>query len=328
LACIVQELKERKGNGEEGLRKICMEMYAREKLQSVLYREGKRYVCRISETKLGEGVGENLLKTGKTYMITGGCGGLGLLFARYLAKTYAVKLILIGRSPMDEEKEQKIKSLEALGSRVVYIQADVCDREAMKQELKKAVKDLGKIHGVLHAAGIAGSVSIFEQTIEGFRKVIDPKIEGTIALDEVLQDQPLDFIHYFSSAAAIIGDNGSCDYAVGNRFQTAYAHYRNDCWKRGKKPGKASVINWTYWQDGGMKFADDKLLDSFKSSGQQPIESTEGIAFFEKILSQNITQQMIFSGQRSRTEYLIGFSKGKPLKSLNRPFNQRICQLN
>ena len=67
--------------------------------------------------------GNSLLKPGGTYLITGGCGGLGFLFAEHFAQKHPVNLILTGRSAIDAEKQTKIKLLEDLGSQVMYLQS-------------------------------------------------------------------------------------------------------------------------------------------------------------------------------------------------------------
>ena len=100
------------------------------------------------------------MESGKTYLITGGCGGLGLIFAEYLSKEYSANLILTGRSALDESKRAKLGKLADLGGQVLYLQADVCDANVMKEGLDKAKERFGKIHGVIHAAGIAGKEKI------------------------------------------------------------------------------------------------------------------------------------------------------------------------
>ncbi|WP_039806820.1 SDR family NAD(P)-dependent oxidoreductase, partial [Pelosinus sp. HCF1] len=236
--------------------------------QSVFYQGGKRFVYQIQETFLE--TGSSLLQAGGTYLITGGCGGLGFLFARHFAKTHGANLILTGRSALDEEKQAKIRELEALGSHALYLQADSCDVSSMKTALGEAKAKYGKIHGVIHAAGLAGSQSLFEKDLAGFRKIIEPKIKGTLVLDEVLQEEALHFMCYFSSSSAILGDFGSCDYAIGNRFQMAYAHYRQEKQLEGKAYGKSLVINWPLWKDGGMGVGEEENSKLYlKSSGQR-----------------------------------------------------------
>jgi acyl transferase domain-containing protein/thioesterase domain-containing protein len=277
-----------------------------DKTKSVLYQGGKRHVYQVEATTIKPG--DSLLRAGGTYLITGGCGGLGMLFAEYFANKYAVNLILTGRSPIGKEIQDKIAALEELGSQVLYVQADVCDPVLMKAGLSRAKERFGEINGVIHAAGIKGKENIVTKEFKSFQKVLDPKIKGTIVLDEVLKEEAIDFICYFSSSAAILGDFGSCDYSVGNRFQMAYAHFRNQ-----EQQGKAIVINWPLWKDGGMGFdAAESTRMYLKSSGQGFLEATEGAAIFENLLTQNHTQHLVVVGQCSRVHRFLGLVQDQP----------------
>ncbi|ARE86646.1 SDR family NAD(P)-dependent oxidoreductase [Clostridium formicaceticum] len=293
---------------KDWLQKIWIELQAH-KAQSVLYQEGKRHICQIHPTTIASG--KNILRKGGTYLITGGCGGLGLLFAEHLAKVQPVNLILTGRSAIDDEKQAKIKALEDLGCQVMYVQADICNEIRMKEELIRAKEHFGVIHGVIHAAGIESTQNIFEKEIESFAKVLDPKIRGTMLLDDLLQAEALDFICYFSSSSAILGDFGSCDYAIGNRFQMAYAHNQNQ-----QRHGKVIAINWPLWKDGGMGSTEDERIKMYlKSSGQRFLEVEEGLAVFDRILSQDKSQHLILVGQRSRVQRFLGLSEEQSTSS-------------
>ncbi|EGD45652.1 Beta-ketoacyl synthase, partial [Ruminiclostridium papyrosolvens DSM 2782] len=302
IAAIMQESEEnREPDIKDWLQKLWREMPT-PKNSSILYQEGKRYICRIRPTKMQPG--NSLLKPGGTYLITGGCGGLGLQLAGHLAKTQHANLILTGRSPMDEKKQMKIKILEDLGGQVLYLQADVCDQARMKEGLSQAKERFGEIRGVVHAAGLAGGGSILDKDISSFEEVLGPKIKGTIILDELLCREPLDFICYFSSSAAILGDFGSCDYAVGNRFLMAYGHYRNN-----QQPGKTVVINWPLWKEGGMGAKEGDNAEMYlKSSGQRFLETEEGIFMFDRLLAQNDIQHLVLAGQPSRVHRFLGLA--------------------
>ncbi|AJQ25407.1 SDR family NAD(P)-dependent oxidoreductase [Pelosinus fermentans] len=281
-----------------------------DKIQSVLYQGGKRSVHRSQATAMQ--ANSSLLRAGGTYLIVGGCGEIGFLFAKYFAQKHPVNLILTGRSPKNEDKQAKIKILEDLGSQIMYIEADVCDASGMKEGLSRAKERFGKIHGVIHAARIESKQSIFEKDIQGFQQVIAPKITGTLVLDEVLAAEELDFICYFSSSSAILGDFGSCDYAIGNRFQMAYAHYR----KEEQRHGKTVVINWPLWKDFGMDADENEHIKMYlKTSGQRFLEAEEGVAIFEHILAQHQTQHLVVVGQRSRVHRFLGLAQNQSASS-------------
>ncbi|NEW09012.1 SDR family NAD(P)-dependent oxidoreductase [Paenibacillus sp. SYP-B3998] len=299
---------------EEISERLWKEIEAVSKVQSVLYKEGKRYEYKIKETSANPG--ETPLKTGGTYLITGGLGKLGLIFARHLAQEYSTNLILSGRSKLDKEKQILIKEIEKLGSRILYIQADLCDRDGMRKGIEAAKEQFGEIHGIIHAAGIVDQQGIFQKEIESFEKVINPKIKGTLILDELLKGSPLDFICYFSSSAAILGDFGACDYAVGNRFQMAYTRYKNKLEDQKEVLSKTVVVNWPLWRDGGMGLAQDDNEMYLKSSGQRYLETEEGVSIFEKILTQPQTQHLVMVGQKSMVYRFLRLNREQTTKTV------------
>ncbi|PSL48184.1 acyl transferase domain-containing protein [Chitinophaga niastensis] len=283
----------------------CMHELQAFKMQSAYYDGGVRQICTVRPVVL-EDVPAMDFKPGGTYLITGGCGGLGLLFARYLAGLHPVNLILTGRSPLDAVKQAAISALEKLGSHIWYIQADICDEEVMRNLLQNIFIQTGNINGVIHAAGIATDTSVLDKSPADFRAILSPKVAGTIILDHLLQGHAPDFVCYFSSSSGILGDFGSCDYAMANRFQNAYARYRY----RQQLPGKTVVINWPLWKEGGMQFEAGETTHMYlKSSGQRLLETVEGMAVFTKLLSQPRIQHMVITGQRARVLRFLGLDK-------------------
>ncbi|MFC9944107.1 SDR family NAD(P)-dependent oxidoreductase [Streptomyces pratensis] len=283
-----------------------------EQAVSALYGPGGRFVSRVRETALAEDR-SGALRHGGTYLITGGCGGLGLIVARHLAEHFAANLVLTGRSPLDEPRQEALRGLAA-GNRILYVQADSRDADAMKQAVTQAHERFGALHGVIHAAGIQGQGSILQKDLRSFEDVLGPKIRGTMALDEVLAGEQLDFVCYFSSTAAVIGDFGTCDYAVGNRFQMSYARHRDAEVRAGRLSGRTVVVNWPLWREGGMGFDHDTTTMLLKSSGQDFLETADGTALFERLLSQEATQHMILVGRPSRVSRFLGLtsSAGTP----------------
>lgn len=273
--------------------------------KSALYKQGVRYVLQVQPAVLQEG--SSLLKKQGTYLITGGTGSLGLLFARHLAKQYTANLILTARSAPDAKKQQQLRELEQLGGRVLFLQADVQDREAMQQGLLHAAEKFGTIHGVIHAAGTIDAKLLTSKTSQDFHQVLSPKINGTILLDELLKHEPLRFTCYFTSSSAILGDFGACDYAVANRFQMSFAHSRDQLARAGLRRGKTIAINWPLWKDGGMDLDEAENTRLYlKSSGQRYLLTDEGIGLFEKLIVQEAVQLLVVAGQESKARRFLG----------------------
>ncbi|NSL86226.1 SDR family NAD(P)-dependent oxidoreductase [Chitinophaga sp. Mgbs1] len=277
------------------------------KLQSAHYTGAQREVCRIRPVTL-ENTAALTVKPGGTYLITGGCGGLGLMLARHFTGLHSVNLILTGRKPLDPAKLAGIRTLEQMGSRVKYIQADVSDEAAMQEGLNNALAAFGNLEGVIHAAGISSDKAVLDKTPESFREVLSSKVAGAIILDKLLKDQSPAFVCYFSSSAGIIGDFGSCDYAVANRFLIAYARYRSSL----QLPGKTAVISWPLWKSEGMKIGEDDTTQMYlKSSGLRFLEQEEGIAMFRKLVTQSRIQHLVIAGQPARVHRFLGLTTGE-----------------
>ncbi|MCP5007053.1 MAG: KR domain-containing protein, partial [Planctomycetes bacterium] len=85
--------------------------------KSVWYQGSQRFVPQVRSLRLNSK--KSLIKSQGTYLITGGLGGLGLLFAEHLLKEYKANLILTGRSPLSNEKQNRIDYLQQQGSKVV-----------------------------------------------------------------------------------------------------------------------------------------------------------------------------------------------------------------
>src|SRR5499427_4972703 len=268
--------------------------------RSVLYRDGKRFTLKIRESELE--AREPVLKPCGVYLITGGMGGLGYAVAERLARKWNARLILVGRSSLNETMQARLDALGA--ARALYVVADSADVAQMREVVRRAKESFDGVDGVVHAAGVETSQTLLDKTTDSFTRVIRPKISGTLALDAALADTALDFICYFSSLSAILGDFGACDYAVGNRFQTAYGE------RRPGHLGKVTVINWPLWKDGGMRLGADAAELYLKSSGQRALERDEGLDLFEQLISQPATQHLVIPGRPSRVHCFLGLGAG------------------
>lgn len=175
------------------------------------------------------------------YLITGGLGGLGLALARHLADSVQGRLVLVGRNPLPErdawehrladldegdpvaERLRAVLELEDAGAEVLPLAADVSDARALAAAVERAKQRFGAIHGVIHAAGVPGGGLFQRKTRAEADAVLRPKVLGTVNLVEALRDEPLDFIAFYSSAAAVLGGLGESDYAPANAFMDAWA---------------------------------------------------------------------------------------------------------
>lgn len=261
----------------------------------VHYENGVRTVPQLEERKVHTAA--SLLKQGGTYVVTGGFGGLGLLFSNYLSSKWKANVVMTGRRRLSVEEEAKVSAMQGRNNRVIYIQANVSDTVSMETVRSAAKQITGEIAGILHIAGTQDHATIGEKHYEDFTSVLSAKVRGSQVLDEVFGLEALDFVCYFSSSSAILGDFGSCDYSIANRFQMNYGALR----RAAGFSGVTTVINWPLWSEGGMSNSESSSLDLYlKSSGQGYLESAMGLSLFEALLSEGDVTRLVMYGDRTR----------------------------
>ena len=263
LACrVIDVVSPAPGRGEEtGAARLLAELAALDPGAPVALRGPHRWVQTFEPAPLPAAERPPFRQRG-TYLITGGMGGLGLIFAGYLARELAARLVLIGRSafpprgdwplwqddpgPLGEQVRQLLE-LEAAGAEVMVASADVTDEAALGAVLTEARRRFGPLHGVLHAAGAAGGGLLLRQTAERMSPVLDPKVKGVLVLDALLAGEPLDFFALFSSTFGITGGLGRVDYVAANAFLDAFAH-----WRSARGGPRVLALDWYGWERTGM----------------------------------------------------------------------------
>ena len=261
-----------------------------------------RYIKRFKESIPSKEVPPLVLKKEGVYLITGGAGGLGLIFARYLAEAYQAKLILTGRSALNDKQKASIVELEKLGAEVLYARADVTQLADIRHLIDTIKNRFGSLNGIIHGAGVLRDALISKKTPEKIADVLAPKITGTMCLDEVTQSEPLDFFVMFSSIVSIFGNIGQCDYAYANGFMDAFAEQREILRTEKKRSGKTIAINWPLWAEGGMQIDKDSMQWLEKTFGVRPLATADGITAFKDALTQMYAQQIVLPGEKEKLE--------------------------
>ncbi len=266
--------------------------------KQISYRNGKRYIAALSEMDTTASALEIPWKDKGVYLITGGAGGLGLIFAEEITKKVkGASIILTGRSHISGEKQERLKEIEAMGSRVEYRQLDITQKEDVNSLVQEIVKGYGKIHGIIHSAGVINDSFIIRKTKEELINVLNPKVRGLVNLDESTKRLPMDFFIVFSSGAGIMGNAGQADYAAANAFMDAYVKYRNKLVSRKERHGRTFGINWPLWKHGGMHVDEgiEKIL--LQETGMVAMETDSGVKALYMALASDCEQVMVLEGR-------------------------------
>lgn len=263
---------------------------------------------RIDLNKISLSEDVQFVKNG-VYVITGGLGALGLIFARHLMQNYHAKVYLTGRSPLNDNKITTIDSLNQLAGEAEYIQCDVNDFNSVKQSLNAVREKTGKIDGILHSAGIIEDDFIIKKAFNSFTKVITPKSQGTVNLDLATVDDQLSCFILFSSVTGALGNIGQCDYGYGNAFEDYFSLHRNILAQKGLRKGRSVSINWPYWRNGGMTLTEKEEEILNKNFGIIPLETGAGIEAIEKALQLPFSQFAVLPGNAEKVRDVLGCVK-------------------
>jgi malonyl CoA-acyl carrier protein transacylase len=216
----------------------------------------------------------------RSYLITGGLGGLGLVVARWLVERGAKNLVLVGRSEPSIDVKSQLRELESQGARIVVAKADVADREQMALVLGEIETSLAPLRGIIHAAGVLDDGIVLQQNWERFARVLNPKVKGAWNLHQLTQKQPLDFFVLFSSVASLLGSAGQSNHSSANAFLDALAFYR----RSQKLPGMS--INWGAWSDIGAAARNQEAMKLNEKMGMGAICPQQGLQVLEQLLTQ------------------------------------------
>jgi hypothetical protein len=90
--------------------------------------------------------------------------------------------------------------------------------EDLKRVHREICQTLPKIAGVANGALILRDKIFANMDLESFQTVLRPKVDGTIHLSELFNDNNLDFFIAFSSIVATTGNTGQSAYTAANSF--------------------------------------------------------------------------------------------------------------
>ncbi|KAF2158513.1 hypothetical protein M409DRAFT_71605 [Zasmidium cellare ATCC 36951] len=145
-----------------------------------------------------------------TYVISGGLGGIGRSVATWFADRGARHLVLLSRSGGRTIEEKQL--IDQLTSKGVQIKTPACD-----------VGDAEALRAALHDC--QQNAAFESMPFESWEAATRSKVGGSWNLHSFLPSG-MDFFVMFSSVAGVCGSKGQANYAAGNAYQDALAHYR------------------------------------------------------------------------------------------------------
>ena len=230
------------------------------------------------------------LRQDRTYLVTGGLGGIGCAVAGWLADHGAGAIVLNGRRPPDPEVEKEIDSLRERGAEVRVELADVTDAAAVDDMLARMDRELPPLGGVIHSVGVLSDASLSNQSWERFEQVLWPKVLGAWHLHRATADRDLELFILFSSRVGVMGNPGQANHAAANAFLDQLAAHRRAV----GLPGQA--IAWGAWSEIGEAAEQrDRIERQRAALGGRWFTPQQGLRAFDSLVRQDVTNSVVMS---------------------------------
>lgn len=273
----------------------------------VSMREGRAWM----EPSFGEGPD---FHSDATYLITGGCGGFGLVVAQWIVEKGGRNLVLVGRNGVaSDEAKRAVQELEKKGVSVGVVKADVSREPELAAAISEIDRTMPPLKGIFHAAAVVDDGILLQLDPERFRNVLAPKMDGAWNLHRQTLDRELDFFVLFSSVSSLIGNPGQGNYAAANAFLDAFAHYRRSLGL------PAIAVNWGRLSEVGYLSRHPRVAELLARRGVESLSPRQAVSALDLILRrkpvqvgvmdidwQKLTQSLPMQGAQPRFSALCG----------------------
>ena len=223
-----------------------------------------------------------LFNIDSVYVVVGGLTGVGWWMVKILAKYGAGKIITFGRRQSNKENQIHIDNLTNLyRCHIRHMAVDVTDYRSVYDAFAEIRSDhlYPTISGIFHGAGVLDSVLVRAQTEKRLKRVLTPKVVGTVNLHRVSKGLNLDYFVMTSSIASLIGSPGQSNYGAANAFMDSLAN-----WRRSQGLAAQSV-NWG--AIGAGMAAEEKTAKELEKRGHQLLNEEEFESCFIQSLLTN-----------------------------------------
>ncbi len=256
--------------------------------QAMLHMRNARHIGKIVLTLPPLQSGK--LRADRTYLVTGGLGGIGSALAPFLIERGAGTIVLNGRRDPDPDIKETIRELQDKGHAVHVEIADVTDQAALKDMLTRMDQDLPPLGGVIHSVGVLSDASLTNMSWAQCEQVLRPKILGAWNLHRLTLQYDLDMFILFSSVAGVIGNRGQANHAAANAFLDQLALMRRTM----GLPGQA--IAWGAWSGiGEAEEHRERIAKSLAARGVSWITPEMGFKALDTLLRQDLPTSVVTS---------------------------------
>lgn len=161
---------------------------------------------------------------GCTIVVTGGARGVGLAISVALGARGANVVVndigadLGGAGRTSGPAEEAAAEIRKLGGKAIVNTGNVSEPEEADGMIRDAVKQFGRVDGVVNNAGILRDGYFHKLSFEAFKAVIDVHLMGTFNVSRsavgFFRDQEGGALVHMTSTSGLIGNRGQANYAA------------------------------------------------------------------------------------------------------------------
>ena len=152
--------------------------------------------------------------SGKTALITGGNGGIGLGIARGLAAAGA-NIIVAARN--QTKTEDAVREIAAMGVRSLGVRMDVLDEASVAEGVSAAISEFGSVDILVNNAGIGIRKPPQEYSLDEWQQVVGINLDGTFLCAREV------YPHMKGSGGGKIINIGSMTSVFGSDWVASYS---------------------------------------------------------------------------------------------------------
>lgn len=227
-------------------------------------------LCR-SATEVVETTDVVTCEPDRSYIVSGGFGGLGMAMAEKMVALGVRHLVLIGRTNPDVATRRRVENLRDAGVDVVCAFLDVADAGAVNGLAARLRLTSPPVAGVVHAAGVLRDGTAGTITVEDLEQVWRPKVQGAKNLASVF-GIGLDFFVNCSSIVVSSVQFGRTAYAMANAAME----------KSVPSPIRHLSVRWSPWRGTGMSA--DSSDGMHRNVGLKALEPEAALDAFAHLL--------------------------------------------
>lgn len=168
---------------------------------------------------------QQLFQDAKTYWLAGLSGGVGLSLAEWMISHGARYIVITSRNP--KVSASWLERMAARGAVVKVFANNLTDLTQTQSLYHDICSIMPPVGGVAQGAMVLEDTAFRNMARDAMDKVLQPKVQGSIVLDELFRDnKDLDFFVFFSSLVGVLGNAGQANYSAANLFMVSLAEQR------------------------------------------------------------------------------------------------------